>query len=279
MIAIKDYWSLVKPKQTFLLVYCGVCAMLAGNLNPPPPTAALVAIAFFLSIAGTTAVANYVDRSVDAVMERTKGRPLPSRRIAPWKALCFGVLLVAVSLIMAFNVNILFSAFLVWGVANNVVVYNIFAKRRTPYSILLASPAGAMPVLGGWAAFRGLTLEPALMAGLVILWIPIHIWSIALRWRSDYTKAKIPMLPLDIKNGGRLIVAVSILLAAYSTIAIQLVLQWKLAAVAVLLNAALIVLSLKFAAKPTERNAWVLLKFTGFYIFIVFLAWPVSGLL
>jgi len=279
MIAVKDYWSLTKPKQTFLLVYCGVCAMLAGNPSPPLSTASLVILAFFLSIAETTAVANYVDRSVDAVMERTKGRPLPSRRVAPWKALCFGVLLVGVSLTMAFNVNMLFSAFLIWGAVNNVAVYNLFAKRRTSYSILLASPAGAMPVLGGWAAFKGLTLEPVLMAGLVILWIPIHIWSIALRWRSDYVKAKIPMLPLAVENGGRLIVAGSILLAAYSTIAVQLALQWKLAAVIVLLNAALIVLSLKFAAKPTERNAWVLLKFTGFYIFIVFLAWPVSGLL
>ncbi len=75
MIAVKDYWSLTKPKQTFLLVYCGVCAMLAGNPSPPLSTASLVILAFFLSIAETTAVANYVDRSVDAVMERTKGRP------------------------------------------------------------------------------------------------------------------------------------------------------------------------------------------------------------
>lgn len=279
---IRDYWFLLKPRQTLLLVYSGLCSMLAGSkpLIPPILLTVMVGLSLFLSIAGATALTNWVDRDLDALMQRTRGRPLPSKRInPPSKALLFGLILVGVSLPAALHVNMLFLLFLSWGVINSVIVYNFAAKRRTPYNVLLASPTGAMPVLGGWIAVKELTLEPVLIALSIVLWIPIHVWSVALRWREDYTKAAIPMLPLKIWRGERIIALFGLALATHTTLLTHLIPKLQTPHTLIpllLLNLLLIILSLNLTAKPTEKNAWLLFKYTSPYTATLLTLWATA---
>lgn len=136
-----------------------------------------------------------------------------------------------------------------------------------------------MPVLGGWSAVRDLSLHPIAMAIVAILWIPIHVWSVVLRWRDDYLNAKIPMLPLVV-DGGKLIACSSLLLIAFTSIALPLLMpSWSVAHVAIaLLNVALLALSLWLVTGPTVRKWWVLFKFTSPYIALVFTLWPLSSI-
>jgi len=276
---IKAYWSLIKPRQTFLLTFIGVCSMLRADPAVDFFKFFIVLVSLVLSIAGATALTNYVDRDIDGVMERTRRRPLPSNEIdPPSKALYFGTWLVVASLIFSLTLNLVFTLFLVWGFLNSVVVYNFLTKRRTPLNIVLASPTGAAPVLGGWVAVRHLSLEPVLMAALVVIWIPIHVWSIVLKWREDYAKAGVPMLPLLLKWGDKLLAYLSIVLVFFSLLmALTLHLAPSFLYGLLILNAILLILSLGLAVKPTPEKAWLLFKFTSPYVAVVFILWFVSS--
>lgn len=279
--AIRNYSSLMKPRQTALLTYVGICSMLAADPHVALPMALTVTLSLILSIAGATALTNYIDRDIDAIMERTKRRPLPSHKIdPPPKALQFGIVLIVLSLIFAFNVNLWFVVFLIWGIINSVIIYNYLTKRRTPLNILLASPTGAMSILGGWSAVKSVSLSPVIMATLVMIWIPIHVWSIVLRWKSDFSRARIPMLPLSV-GGSKLIACFSLLMAVISCIMLpSLIRSWRLIYLIIFpLNAVLLALSLWLMIKPTARNAWILFKFTSPYIAIIFTLWTLSALL
>lgn len=249
--------------------------MLASDSQVPLTLAIKVISSLILSIAGATALTNYVDRDIDIIMERTKMRPLPSSKIdAPSKALYFGVILILLSLIFAFKVNLLFVVFLILGIINSVFIYNYLTKRRSFLNILLASPTGIMPILGGWSAVKSISLTPILMSILIIIWIPIHVWSIVLRWRNDFIKAKIPMLPLRI-GGSKLIAFFSLLMAIVSCVILPFILKsWFIFYLIMYpLNVVLIILSIWLTIKPTEKNAWILFKFTSPYIAIIFTLW------
>ncbi len=278
--AFKSYLNLSKPRQSLALTYLGLCSMITANPRVSLITALSVAAALILSVMGATALTNYVDRDIDALMERTRRRALPSRAIdPPSKALYFGLALLTSSVLIALTINLLFTIFLLWGAINSVIIYNYLTKRRSPLNILLASPTGAMPVLGGWVSTRPLAIQPVLASILVVVWIPVHIWSIVLKWRDDYARAKIPMLPLRV--GGEKLVFLAGLLLVLSSYAISLMLikhTYLLLAVFAL-NAVLALLSLNLLLKPTARNAWLLFKFTSPYIVVFFTLWVLNELL
>lgn len=278
---MKSYFSLIKPRQTALLTYVGICSMIAADSHVTLPMALIVLLSLILGVSGATALSNYVDKDIDAIMERTKNRSLPSRLVdPPSKAIQFGFILIILSMIFAFRVNSLFFAFLVLGTINSVIIYNYLTKRRTTFNILLASPTGFMPILGGWVAVRSISLAPIIMSILMSFWIPIHVWSIVYRWKNDYAKAKIPMLPLRI--GGRKLIAIfSLLLAVISLITLPSIIRVQVITYLIIfpLNIILISLSLWLIIKPTAKKAWILFKFTSPYIAIIFTLWPLSALL
>lgn len=278
---IKSYLSLIKPRQTALLTYVGICSMIAADSHVALPMAVIVTLSLILGVSGATALSNYVDKDIDAIMERTKNRSLPSRLVdPPSKAIQFGIILIILSMIFAFRVNSLFFAFLVLGTINSVIIYNYLTKRRTTFNILLASPTGFMPILGGWVAVRSISLAPIIMSILMSFWIPIHVWSIVYRWKNDYAKAKIPMLPLKI--GGRKLIAIfSLLLAVISLLTLPSIIRVQVITYLIIfpLNIILISLSLWLIIKPTAKMAWILFKFTSPYIAIIFTLWPLSALL
>ncbi len=279
-MTLRPYLEVTKPKLVSLLVFTAVVGMFVGArwagvaLSLPLWLWGLAAIT--LGCAGSNVVTCYIDRDIDSVMERTRSRPLPSGRIdPPRKALYWGATLIGGSLILAFLRNGWSGLAISLGVLDNVVVYSLLTKRRSPWNIILGSFSGGLPAVYGWAFATGtVTLVPILMAALVVLWTPNHIWSLALRYRDDYARAGVPMLPvvLEERKAVRCIACTSLLLVGFSAALDSLgafgdAYLWT----AVLLGGALIVLNVWLLIRPTARHAWVVFKFSSPYLAIIFL--------
>ena len=281
--SIQSYYELTKPKIVFLLVFTSLAASFVAQrllqLTVTPLQWLIAGVAITAGSAGCNTLTSFVDRDIDAVMLRTRHRPIPSGRISPRNSLSFGFVLVAVSLILALTLNILSFAWIALGVVDNVVIYSMLLKRRSPLNIILGGFSGGFPVLFGWSAVTpgpvgSVSLLPILMAGLVFLWIPIHIWFLAVTYKSDYSKAGVPMLPVVIgtESALRIITLFSLIFLPFS-IAIYFVGDFGLAyaLVAIVGGLANLVGSLYVLLKPTETNAWRMFKISSPYLFLLFL--------
>ncbi|MEM0452304.1 MAG: heme o synthase [Nitrososphaerota archaeon] len=275
---MKTYYILTKPRVWYLLAYTALGGYIAGSSGRVDWIGALVAtLAVALSAAGSETIANYIERDIDAVMERTRGRPLPSGKIRPaWKALPLGFALTALGVYLAYTINLLALLFTLIGILDYVVVYVMLSKRRTPWNIILGSVAGGAPTMVGYVSAAGqITLDSLILAGIVVLWIPSHIWSLALRYKEDYKKAGVPMLPVVLKEDKaiRCISSTAILLVAFSILVhfINPASYGQIYLVAVgTSGAVLLYLSLKLMKKPEPKSAWKLFKFTSPHLAIIF---------
>ena len=279
---VRSFARLTNPPIVLLLTFTAVMGGIIGGGVADPLGLLTIAVAITLSSMGARSLTNYVDRDIDARMTRTKDRPLPSGAIAPRQALAFGLALVGLGLVSAVPLGLLYVLLIVVGLLDNVVVYNVLSKRRTPWNIVLAAPSGGIPALVGYASMVGrVDLTAVLLAALVVLWTPIHIWSLAIRYREDYARANVPMLPvaLGVSSGIRCIAAATALLAVF-TMALPFVpgspLGWLTLVVAAAMAAVLIVLSGDLIRRPTLAHAWRLFKFTSPYLAIVFVVMAVD---
>ncbi len=284
---IRVYFVLTKPNVWWLLVFVGVAGYLAGSAGMPEP-ATLVALLAALSAgsAGAETLANYLERDVDSRMRRTRNRPLPRGLInPPTKALLLGLTLVSVSLVVtALYLNPIALVFMLIGIFDYVVVYVVLTKKRTPLNILLGGAAGAAPVWVGYAAAGSFDLTAVLLGLLVILWIPVHVWSLALRYREDYLSVGIPMLPTVVskETSVRIIAVTTILLAAFALAIPLLDMRFSsplYVATALASSVLLIALGIVVIIRSTARNAWRLFKFTSPYLAVIFLAVMLESLL
>jgi protoheme IX farnesyltransferase len=195
----RDYLSLTKPRVLALLLLTTLGAMLiAGPRAPSLQTIGLTMLGGYLAAGGAGALNCCCDHDIDALMSRTRRRPLPSQRIRSEQALAFGLLLTALAvLILWFGVNPLTAVLALAGHVWYVGVYTLWLKRRSPYNIVIGGVAGAFPPLVGWAAATG-TLAPMawLLFAIIVLWTPPHFWALALIRRADYARAGVPMLPV-----------------------------------------------------------------------------------
>ena len=194
----RDWLSLLKLRVVSLVVLTGAVGMIAApaRLNPVIAFTAVLCIAVAAGAAG--AINMWYDRDIDAVMRRTRGRPIPAGRIAPGEVLGFGVLLASASvLVMALATNVVAAAWLAGSVAFYVVVYTMWLKRRTRQNIVIGGAAGAFPPIIGWAAATGhVTVLPVLLFLIVLCWTPPHFWALSLFAHADYERAGVPMLPV-----------------------------------------------------------------------------------
>lgn len=195
----RAYLSLTKPRIVELLLITTVPAMMlaAGGL-PPLGLTALVLAGGALAAGSANTLNCYLDRDIDQVMRRTARRPLPAHLLEPRRVLLFGLVLgvVSVSLLAVFA-NLLAAALTLAAIVYYDLVYTLWLKRRTPHNTVLGGVCGAAPVLIGWAAVTGsLSLTAWLLFALVFLWQPPHFYALALRFRDDYARARIPMLPV-----------------------------------------------------------------------------------
>jgi protoheme IX farnesyltransferase len=194
----RDFFALTKPRVMSLVVFTGLCGLLAapGSIHPVIAFTAVLCIA--VGAGGAAALNMWWEADLDAKMKRTARRPLPDGRLRRSDARDFGIALsVASVLVMGVAVNWLAAAILAVSIVYYAVVYTIWLKPRTPQNIVIGGGAGAFPPLIGWVAVTGeITLMPVLLFAIIFLWTPPHFWALALFVKSDYAKAGIPMLPV-----------------------------------------------------------------------------------
>ena len=189
-----------------LVVFTGFAGLVLapGELHPVLSLVAVSCIAF--AAGGAGAINMWYDRDIDALMARTRNRPIPAGRMAPQKALAFGFFISVIAVIvMGATVNWVAAALLAFANVFYIIVYTVWLKRRTPQNIVIGGAAGAMPPLIGWAAVTGtMGLESFALFLLIFLWTPPHFWALALCRADEYAVAGVPMLPVVVgKNATR----------------------------------------------------------------------------
>jgi protoheme IX farnesyltransferase len=278
---VEDYWRLTKPRIWGLLVFTGIVAMLVAYRETPGSSLSfglLVTgiVALILGSASAEVLTNYHDRDIDGLMKRTMNRALPAGRVKPRSALLFGLTMAVMSvLVPLFLINSISASFMLLGLLDNIVVYSLVLKRRSWVNIILGGISGGMPVLVGYTAVAGAVTPIALyMSALVIVWIPTHIWSLAIFNRRDYEAAKVPMLPIVF--GDRIasicIAGTSALLTVFS-VAIFLFTPVSIfyTLTALVLGGVVLTYSAKLALTQSNKTAWTLFKLTSPYLAIIFL--------
>ncbi len=199
----RDWIALLKPRVMTLVVFTGAIGLFVapGHVHPVLGLTAILCIAIAAGACG--AINMWYDRDIDAIMRRTRSRPIPAGRIEPSGALGFGVTLAAGAVIvMGLALNVAAAAVLTLSICFYVFVYTMWLKRRTPQNIVIGGAAGAFPPVIGWAAVTGsVDLVPLILFAIIFIWTPPHFWSLALWANDDYRKAGIPMLPVT--NGAK----------------------------------------------------------------------------
>jgi heme o synthase len=196
---VTAYYRLTKPRIVLLLLITTVPAMLLAARGLPSPWLILATLVGGAAAAGSANSINmYLDRDIDAIMRRTRQRPLPSHAIAPEHALRFGFVLGAIAFyFLAVAVNVLAAVLALSAIAFYVFVYTMWLKRTTAQNIVIGGAAGAVPALVGWAAVTGTLAWPAVVLfWIVFVWTPPHFWALAMRFSGDYAAAGVPMLPV-----------------------------------------------------------------------------------
>jgi protoheme IX farnesyltransferase len=194
---VGDYLALLKPRVMFLVIFTALVGLVVapGHIHPVIGFTALLCIAVGAGASG--ALNMWYDADIDAVMRRTRLRPVPRGAILPGEALGFGAFLAAASVIvLGLFVNLVAAALLAFTIFFYVVIYTIWLKRWTPQNIVIGGAAGALPPMIGWAAVTG-TIDPGAISLFLIIfiWTPPHFWALALFREDDYAKAGVPMLP------------------------------------------------------------------------------------
>ena len=194
----RDLFSLTKPRVMSLVVFTGLCGLLAAPVPVHPVLAFAAVLCIALGAGAAGALNQWYEADLDAKMKRTANRPLPAGRMDRQTALHFGVGLAAFSVIlMDLAANHLAAAILALSILFYVLVYTVWLKRRTAQNIVIGGAAGAFPPLIGWASVTGdVSTLPLLLFAIIFLWTPPHFWALSLFVRSDYATAGVPMLPV-----------------------------------------------------------------------------------
>ncbi len=278
---LRAYWKMTKSLQTGLLLLTGLAGYFSAHPGFYGPLYEVLGLAgsLYLAIAGSTVLNMWYDRDIDARMPRTCMRPLPAGQVTPREALVLGLLLVGLGVLWAWRLYPLYGAMVLAGAFFDVVVYTLWLKRRTPWSIVWGGLSGAMPVLAGRVLGVGRVDRIGVLLALAVLfWIPTHIVTFAMRHAADYRAAGIPTIPQV--YGWRFayaVVALSSVLAA----AAMVVAAWHIGLSAgtlqmlLVLSVALLVLSLTTAFRPTQRLNFALFKFASLYMLgsMLLIAW------
>lgn len=194
----RDFFALTKPRVMTLVIFTGICGLLAapGSIHPVLGFTAILCIS--LGAGGSAALNQWWEADLDAGMKRTSKRPLPSQRLQRTDARDFGILLSVASVgMMGVAIGWLAAAILAVAIIYYAVVYTIWLKPRTPQNIVIGGGAGAFPPMIGWIAVTGeVTAMPLLLFAIIFMWTPPHFWALAMFVKTDYAKVGIPMLPV-----------------------------------------------------------------------------------
>jgi heme o synthase len=194
----RDFFALTKPRVMSLVIFTGLCGLLAAPETIHPVLAFTAILCIAIGAGGSAALNMWWEADIDAGMKRTAGRPLPAGKMDRKAARDFGIALAVGSvLLMGLAVNVLAAAFLALSIVYYAVIYTIWLKPRTPQNIVIGGGAGAFPPLIGWVAATGdITWMPVLLFAIIFMWTPPHFWALALFVKTDYAKVGIPMMPV-----------------------------------------------------------------------------------
>lgn len=267
----RAYGSLLKSLQTGLLVLTGIAGLAsAQGLQAGPARWAGLIVSLVLAIGGSTVLNMAYDRDIDRVMQRTCSRPLPQGTLSVREAVVLGALLTSTGVLLAFQLLPLYGMLIAAGAFFNLVVYTLWLKRRSPWSLVWGGLAGAMPIMAGRALGVGVIDSAAIALGLsVLLWIPTHILTFNLRYEDDYRRAGIPTIPQVYgPQAARRLISISSLAAAVSLIAAAFILglgagYLRLLAV---LGLALVSLALRSALRPSPGINFALFKYASAFM-------------
>jgi protoheme IX farnesyltransferase len=286
--AVRDrivaYVALTKPRIILLLLITTVPAMVLAERGLPSLWLVAATLAGGMMTAGSANALNqFLERDIDAMMERTRSRPLPRHSVEPMPALAFAIVLgIAGFLWLAIVVNLLSAALAAGAIVFYVGVYTLLLKRSTSQNIVIGGAAGAVPVLVGWAAVTG-TLSAAawVMFAIIFLWTPPHFWALAMRYRDDYARAGVPMLPV-VKGSRR--TATESLVYATVLVAATLVL-WPVGRLgplyvvcAAVLGAGFLYRAVRLRVEPDGAAAMKMFRYSITYLALLFGAIAVAGL-
>jgi len=268
---ISLYWKLIKSLQTGLLLATGLAGFMSFKcpvLNFPVLTS--VAISLFLSISGSTVLNMWYDQDIDTKMKRTCFRPLASGRVSSREALLLGLVLSILGVGIGFLMDPLYALVIFLGIFFDVIIYTVWLKRRTCWSIIWGGLAGGMPVLAGRTlAVGSIDWIGILLAISILFWIPTHIMTFSMRYHDDYQAAGIPTFPSRYSfEFTRWMIAVSSVLAAFvmgfSIISIGISLGYL--GVLISLSLVLVLLAIISLIKPSEKINLGLFKFASLYM-------------
>ena len=237
-----------------------------------------------LAAGGANAINMYVDRDIDAVMRRTRNRPLVTGVVSPAQALVFAIALEALAFVELWTaVNLLSAVLAVSAMLFYVFVYTMWLKRTSRQNIVIGGAAGAVPVLVGWAAVRdSVGWAPLVLFALMFVWTPPHFWALAIRYRDDYKSVDVPMMPVvtTFKRTAAQIMAYSVLVAAVS-----LVFGWTAGMgpiywiSAVVLGTVFCAMAYRLWRNPTEAMAMSLFRWSITYVTLLFVAMAADQLI
>ena len=287
--AVRDRLETTKPKVTSLLLAFGLVAMVMAAANvsgegvaaATPLRLALFVCLGFMAAGGAAALNHYLDRDIDAVMVRTRRRPIPSGRLAPGAVLRFAVTLLAISLpLAALTLGPWTAIWMAAGAATYVGLYTLVLKRRTRQNIVIGGLAGSCGVLAGWATVDpGLAPGAWLLALVVFLWTPPHFWGLAIARDDDYRAVRVPMLP---QTHGVPATATAMLVYALAMVAASLllvpvtVLGVGYLIAAALLGVGFVAVCVRTWRSPTARHAAWTFKLSGAYLGLLLIAMVVD---
>ncbi|MEO7804005.1 MAG: heme o synthase [Actinomycetota bacterium] len=270
------FFMLTKPRIVELLLITTVPAMLLAG-KPSWWLVVATLVGGTLSAGSANSINCYFDRDIDVKMERTSGRPLPQHQVTPRAAGIFGVALgVAGFVWLALLVNLLAAALATSAIVFYVFIYTLWLKRTSPSNIVIGGAAGAVPVLVGWAAVTGKVEASAwVMFAIIFYWTPPHFWALALKYREDYERAGVPMLPVvkGVPETARQILLYSAVLVAVSLVMLPVAgLGWLYLTSALVLGGAFIGYAWRLKIQPDVKRGMALFHFSLAYLVLLFAA-------
>lgn len=278
----EKYYPLVKSLQTGLLLITG----LAGYMSARCPVMNLSSIlgltgSLLLAISGSTVLNMWYDRDIDSIMPRTCNRPLSTGVTKPHEALIFGTILSMIGISWAFSLDLLYGMIVFAGLFLDVVIYTIWLKRRTAWSIVWGGISGGMPVLAGRVlGIGGFDWVGIALAAGVLFWIPTHILTFSIRYHDDYQAAKVPTFPSTYSfQTTRFIIALS---SIFTTIALGIAaygvgLTLGFLRLLIVLSAGLFILAVRSMTVPSERMTFGLFKYASLYMLSAMLLIFIAG--
>ncbi len=282
---MRDYIEVSKPRIVIVLVITAVTSMLAATRFDSTPSHAwdvnlyqlgFLVLAGALASMGSSALNHYYDRDIDAIMDRTSKRPIPSGRLTARNVLAYGIALCIISIVVAsLTLNVVATFMIALGIFFYVIIYTRWLKRTNAWNIVIGGFAGSAASMAGWAAATGsVNLLGFLIGWIVFLWTPPHFWCLAIRARQEYANVHVPMLPVLIGNQrtAAYILANTAILVPYSLSLYIFGLGFLYTIIAAIAGSLMLIYHYKLLRNPTPEFAWKAYKVTAPYLIIVFIA-------